>query len=113
MSDINEFLMPTFAELEAADAHAFALWNGEQAPTPIERVQLERGRAMSARHDCFQVFFAVPAGLSAEQGLYRVFGPDQQQWILMMTPVQPEPDGRQVLQAVIHREIEPLASAGV
>lgn len=109
MSDSNDCPMPTYAELEAADQHAFALWNGPDARVPVERVHLSQGVAMSARHECYLVFFALPVGLVPVQGTYRVFGPQQQQWSLLMTPVQPEPDGRHVLQAVIHREREPMA----
>lgn len=109
MSECNDHPMPTYAELEAADPHAFALWNGADARVPVERIQLHQGVAMSARYECFLVFFALPAGLVPVQGVYRVFGPQQQQWSLLMTPVQPEPDGRQVLQAVIHQEREPMA----
>ena len=106
MSDAGQFLMPTFAELQAADRHAFALWLGPDQRVAIERVQLSQGVAMSARHECFLVFFALPAGLLPQQGVYRVIGPQQQEWLLLMTPVQPEPDGRHVLQAVLHRERE-------
>lgn len=98
------FLMPTFAELQDADAGAFALSLDPQTRVPIERVRLDQGVAMSARHECFSVCFALPAGLSLDQAVYRVFGPAQQEWVMMMTPVMPEPDGRYVLQAVVHRE---------
>ncbi|MDD1017075.1 hypothetical protein [Pseudomonas rubra] len=50
----------------------------------------------------------MPADLLSQQGVYRVIGPEQQEWLLLMTPVQPEPDGRHVLQALLHREREPL-----
>ncbi|PWB30532.1 hypothetical protein DCO48_20010 [Pseudomonas sp. SDI] len=113
MSDNSEFLIPSYAELEAADPHAFAIWNGPDAPTPVERVQLDRGVALSARFECFLAFFAVPAGVTPQQGVYRLLGPDQKHWDLLMTPVQPEPDGRHVLQVVIHREQPALTASGV
>ncbi|QBF26459.1 hypothetical protein EXN22_12430 [Pseudomonas tructae] len=107
MNVAAQFPMPTFAQLQAADPYAFALWLGADNRVAIERVQLTQGVAMSARHECFLVFFALPAGLLPQQGVYRVIGPEQQEWLLLMTPVQPEPDGRHVLQAVLHREREP------
>lgn len=54
---------------------------------------------------------ALPKGVELPSNVYRLFGPDGQHWVLLMTPVLPEPDGRHVLEAVIHRQVGVAANA--
>jgi len=46
------------------------------------------------------------------QAVFNLFGPGRTSpWVLLMTPVAPEPDGRHVLEAVIHSRREAVAAA--
>lgn len=97
--------MPSRAELEQADAHGFVL---QIAPEQGIRVSLAGTFdevAMNGRFECYSLLLALPEGVSLPSEVYRLFGPEGQQWLLLMTPVLPGADGRHLLEAVIHREI--------
>ncbi|ANY86632.1 MULTISPECIES: DUF6916 family protein [Pseudomonas] len=70
----------------------------------VELVDVNEGIAMNARHECFDLVFALPSGCQLPQHTYDLHAPDG--WHLpglLMTPIGPAEDGeRQLLQAVFH-----------
>ncbi|MGH8380057.1 DUF6916 family protein [Pseudomonas sp.] len=106
MSEHQAYSIPTWAELAEADPKAFLIWNGPDESVPVERIDLAVTKAMTAQYECFSVMFALPQGIHPAQGVYPLGGPDGQRWLLLMSPVLSEADGRHVLEAVIHRKIQ-------
>ncbi|MBK5007313.1 hypothetical protein IAE33_001682 [Pseudomonas sp. S60] len=105
MSDVIDYKMPSYAELEGAPAEGFALQVAPGQYVQVERVALRVGVAMNADYECYAAIFALPQGVVLPQAVFRLRGPavQAQEWVLLMTPTQPEPDGRHALEAVIHR----------
>lgn len=105
MSEVIEYKMPSYAELENAPADGFTLQVGPEEHMQVERTVLRIGTAMSAEYECYAIVFALPQGVSLPQAVFRVRGPNpqEQEWLLLMTPIKPEPDGRNAMEAVIHR----------
>lgn len=58
---------------------------------------------MNSDYDGYSLLLALPEGVELPQAVFNLFGPARTQpWALLMAPVAPEPDGRHVLEAVIH-----------
>ncbi|MFJ3073668.1 MULTISPECIES: DUF6916 family protein [Pseudomonas] len=106
MSEPIDFQMPTFALLEQAPADAFTLQVSPQQQVQVTRTAIRTSAAMSDEYECYAVIFALPEGLHLPQAVFRLGGPGGQHWLLLMTPVMPEEDGRPALEAVIHRKRE-------
>ncbi|CAI8936150.1 MULTISPECIES: hypothetical protein [Pseudomonas] len=106
MSEQVLYAIPSRNELAEAAADGFVLWIGADQALPLTLLQLLDGTPMSARYECFSVVFALPPAVSLPQAVYRLGGPAGQEWVLLMTPVMPEADGRHTLEAVIHRECQ-------
>lgn len=110
MSDLD-FRIPTREDLTSgAAAGGFTLQVGPEEHLPVELVDLSDGSSLNAGYDCYMATFALPQGVSLPQAVFRLTGPDARQWLLMLTPVMPEPDGRQALELVIHTRRETAAA---
>lgn len=96
--------MPTQDQLNQAKGSCFTLSVGTEQALDVELLEVAPGVPMSSRHECFSVCFGLPQGVALPQGTYRVAPPDEEGWLLLMTPCRPEGDGRHVLQAVFHME---------
>lgn len=102
MSDLD-YQIPSREDLiNGAAAGGFTLQIGPDEHLPVELLDVRDGRAMNASFDCYLATFALPLGTSLPQSVFRLIGPDARQWLLMMAPVMPEPDGRHALELVIH-----------
>ncbi|PLP95595.1 hypothetical protein CYD26_03045 [Pseudomonas sp. FFUP_PS_473] len=106
MNEPLDYPMPTYAELESAPADGFTLQVGPEQHIPVTRSVLRTGAAMSPAYECYAVIFALPEGIELPQAVFRVGSPEGKSWLLLMTPVMPEADGRFALEAVIHRKRE-------
>ncbi|HDS1679053.1 TPA: hypothetical protein QEM39_000524 [Pseudomonas putida] len=104
MSREDIHTVPSQAELERADPQGFVL---QVAPGQGIRVTLAGVYpevAMNERYECYSFVLSLPEGVALPSQVYRLFGPEQQAWLLLLTPVMPGADGRPLLEAVIHRE---------
>lgn len=104
MKDRTVISMPTQDQLTRAQGSHFTLWVGDGQALNVELLEVVPGVAMSSRHECFSVCFGLPLGIALPQDSYRVGPPDEEGWLLLMTPCRPESDGRHLLQAVFHME---------
>lgn len=96
------YAMPTQQGLQQARGSHFQLWIAQDQALDVELIDVLIGRPMSPEHENFSASFALPAQWDLPQELYRLSAPGEEGWLLLMTPVQPAPDGRAVLQAVVH-----------
>ncbi|WP_288442118.1 hypothetical protein [uncultured Pseudomonas sp.] len=104
MSAQDFHAIPSQAELEQADPQGFVL---QVAPGQGIRVSLAGVYpevAMNERYECYSLVLSVPAEVTLPSQMYRLFGPNEQQWLLLFTPIMPGADGRARLEAIIHRE---------
>ncbi len=102
MSDLD-YQIPSREDLaNGAAAGGFTLQVGPDEHLPVELLEVREGAALNASYDCYAATFALPLGVSLPQSVFRMIGPDRREWLLMMTPVMPEPDGRNALEMVIH-----------
>lgn len=104
MKPDNLSAMPSRAQLLGLDPEGFVLQVAPEQGIRVSLLEVRDGVPMNGRYECYSLMLALPKGVVLPSGLYRLFGPDGQQWVLLFTPVMPEPDGRGVLEAVIHRE---------
>ncbi|MCU1723636.1 DUF6916 family protein [Pseudomonas sp. 5P_5.1_Bac1] len=105
MSQEPLFTMPSRAELETADPEGFILQFAPEQGLRVSLLEVREGVPMDARFECYSLMLALPVGVTLPSDVYRLFGPEGQQWLLLLTQVMPEPDGRNVLEGVIHREV--------
>jgi hypothetical protein len=96
--------IPSRAELAKADPQGFILQIAPEQGIRVSLVGVREGVAMNERYDCYALMIALPIGAALPQAVYRLHGPDGQHWDLLMTPLLPDPDGRHILEALIHRE---------
>lgn len=111
MSQDSMYAMPNRAQLAGADPEGFVLQIAPEQGIRVSLIDVVDGVAMDRRHDCFSLLIALPQGVQLASDVYRLFSPSGEQWVLLMTPVMPEPDGRHVLEAVIHCLIDAPATA--
>ncbi|MEE1889301.1 DUF6916 family protein [Pseudomonas carassii] len=96
--------MPSFADLQQATGSHFQLWISDEQALAAQLLVVTEGPAMSPRHQRYAAEFALPAGTVLPQALFRLSPPGEQGWLLLMTPVGPDSDGRPVLEAIFHVE---------
>lgn len=102
-------VIPSRADLADADPAGFVLQIAPEQGIRVTLVDVLEGVAMNDRFECYSLMIALPAGVALGQEVYRLFGPDGRHWELLMTPLLPDPDGRHILEAVIHREVSATA----
>ena len=104
MSDSIDNALPTLQELREADPEGFVLQVTPDQGLSVSLLSAREGVAMNARYECYSLALALPLGVQLPQAVLNLYGPGRTQpWVLMLSPVMPEPDGRHVLEAVIHR----------
>ncbi|WP_336331678.1 DUF6916 family protein [Pseudomonas putida] len=101
--------IPSRADLADADPAGFVLQVAPEQGIRVTLVDVREGVAMNDRFECYSLMIALPRGVAMVQEVYRLFGPDGRHWDLLMTPLLPDPDGRHILEAVVHREISATA----
>lgn len=103
MSEPTAFPIPTREDLQDADPEGFVLQVTPEQGLKVSLLQIREGLPMTPDYDCYSLLFALPVGVHLPQAVFNLFGPGRTQpWMLLMSPVKPEPDGRHVLEAVIH-----------
>lgn len=103
MSDEIVYTVPSLAEIKAAGTQGFVLQINPDHGLPVEVLELSERVAMSRDYECYSLLLVLPLGAVLPQAVFNLFGPGRDQpWQLMMTPLLPEPDGRHVLEAVVH-----------
>ncbi|TRO14972.1 hypothetical protein EQ836_12465 [Ectopseudomonas mendocina] len=98
------YAMPTRKTLENAQGERFLLWVGADQAIEVELLDVQENKAMTPRHECFSVLFALPQSLFLPQAVYRLAPSGDEGWQLLMTPNRPAADGRHTLAAVFHWE---------
>lgn len=96
------YAMPTFVDLQHATGNHFQLWISDDQALEAQLLAVTEGQAMSPRHQRYAAEFALPAGTVLPQAVFRLSPPGEEGWLLMMTPVGPDSDGRPVLEAIFH-----------
>lgn len=94
--------MPTQQGLQQAQDSRFQLWIAPDQALDVELIEVLSGNPMSNEYESFSAAFALPEQWDLPQALYRLSPPDEEGWLLLLTPVQPAADRRAVLQAVFH-----------
>lgn len=112
MSQDNLHAMPRRVELAEADPEDFVLQIAPEQGIRVSLLEVRDGVPMDGRYECYSLMVALPKGVQLPSNVYRLFGPSGEHWELLMTPVMPEPDGRHVLEAVIHRQVEVPVGSG-
>lgn len=108
MTDPIISLIPTRQELHDADPEGFVLQVTPDQGLKVSLLQVREGEPMNADYDCYSLLIALPLGITLPQAVFNFFGPGREQpWVLLMTPVKSEADGRHVLEAVIHSSRQP------
>ncbi|MFW3898425.1 hypothetical protein [Pseudomonas putida] len=104
MSQAVDDTIPSRQELLEADPEGFVLQIAHDQGLHVSLLGVTDGTAMSQDYECYSLAVALPHGVVLPQDTFNLFGPGRAQpWTLLMSPVRPEPDGRHVLEAVIHR----------
>lgn len=98
------YVMPTLQALQDATGRSFQLWIGADQAIEAQLLAVTQSPASSPRHECFSADFALPPGVELPQAVFRVSLPGEEGWLLMLTPILPDVDGRRVLEAVFHLE---------
>ncbi|PVZ39077.1 hypothetical protein [Pseudomonas sp. CC120222-01a] len=112
MSDPTIAAIPSLQELREADPEGFVLQLSPEQGLKVRLLSVREGVAMNQDYECYSLAVVLPLGVSLPQAVFNLFGPGRElPWTLMMTPVFPEPDGRHVLEAVIHRQRQLAAVA--
>lgn len=112
MSEAIVTAIPSLQELRDADTEGFVLQVGPDQGIKVSLIAVSEGVAMNQDYECYSLAVALPLGVNLPQAVFNLFGPGREQpWSLLMTPVIPEPDGRHVLEAVIHRQRQQAGDA--
>jgi hypothetical protein len=96
--------MPTQEMLMQSSGQRFQLWIAPDRALDIELIEVAEGIPMTPQYQCFSAQFALPLGHDLPQAVFRVSRPDEDGWLLLMTPGLPCRDGRKVLHACFHTE---------
>lgn len=94
--------IPSFERLQSDIGRVYAFsgaWDG-QVEAELRYVRL--GVPMNSRHCCYSAKFALPAGLGMAQATCTVSAGAEQWHHLLVTPIGPDDDGRQLIQMVFH-----------
>jgi hypothetical protein len=112
MNDILSNAIPTLQELRDADPEGFVLQIAADQGLKVSLLEVREGVAMNRNYQCYSLVLALPLGVKLPQAVFNLYGPGREQpWMLMMSPVMPEPDGRHVLEAIIHCDRPAAADA--
>lgn len=104
--------IPSRQELLDADPEGFVLQIAHDHGLQVSLLGVTDGIAMNQNYECYSLALALPHGVVLPQATFNLYGPGRAQpWSLLMSPVMPEPDGRHVLEAVIHRDRVAVAEA--
>jgi hypothetical protein len=93
--------MPSQADLQGAVNQIFQLQDDHGALADVQLLSVADGVSMAPDYTCYTAVFALPPGLAATQGTYRVSRTDAA-WSLFMAPLHPDATGRMRLEAVFH-----------
>lgn len=114
MSDEIIYPIPSLKEIQEAGTQGFVLQVGPDQGLKVDVLAVIESVAMSRDYECYRLRLVLPQGVALPQAVFNLFGPGRDQpWQLLMTPLLPEPDGRHVLEAVVHYKCEAQASATV
>ncbi|MBW8830000.1 MAG: hypothetical protein JF606_11295 [Burkholderiales bacterium] len=97
--------LPSLERLSCDVGREHALLAGDREPVAVELRSATKGVPMNARHCCYAAEFALPAGVRFEQANYTLVAGDDTWPDLLMTPIGPDEDGRQLMQVVFHYPI--------
>jgi len=105
MNNTLDNTIPSLQELRDADPEGFVLQIAADQGLKVSVLDVREGVAMNRNYECYSLALALPLGVQLPQAVFNLYGPGREQpWVLMMSPVKPEPDGRHVLEAIIHRD---------
>ena len=104
--------MPSRAFLRSQVHQSFVLRDMVNRGVRVELRRVRDGVAMSPRYESFSIEFTLPSGVRLPSGMYAVSkeGAATAEWPLLLTSVQPNEDGDQILEAVFHMRLDACAS---
>ena len=73
-----------------------------QGPVATQLVAACKGKPMTPRYCCYSAEFALPAGMFLPQSICTVTLGNDSWPDLLLTPIGPDVDGRQLMQMVLH-----------
>lgn len=112
MTDSSVYAIPSREDLRDADPEGFVLQISADRGLKVSLLAVREGIAMNSDYDSYSLLLALPEGVELPQAVFNLFGPARTQpWALLMAPVALEPDGRHVLEAVIHSRRQTAAPA--
>jgi len=93
--------MPSRVVLEKSVSEIFQLQDDHGTVTDVQLLAVDEGVRMTQGYTCYAAVFALPPGLAATQGTYRV-SRAADAWSLFLVPIRPDASGRARLEAVFH-----------
>lgn len=109
MSQDTLHAMPSRSELASLDPEGFVLKIAEDEGVRVSLVEVRDGVPMNERYECYSLMIALPHDVQLPANVYHLFA-GARQWLLLFTPIMPDADGRCVLEAVIHRDLQLAAN---
>ena len=97
--------MPSQSDLRAAVNQIFQLQDDHGNVVDVQLVSVDEGVSMASDYTCYAAVFAMPSGLAATQGTYRVSRAEAA-WSLFMAPLRPDASGCVRLEAVFHYQTD-------
>ena len=97
--------LPSLERLSRDLGLEYVLIARDRGPAAVELRSATKGVPMNERHCCYAAEFALPAGVRFEQANYTLVAGEDTWPDLLMTPIGPDEDGRQLMQIVFHYPI--------
>jgi hypothetical protein len=94
--------MPSKSLLQAALSESFLLRDDHGTVVNVELLSVNDGVPMNNDYVCYSALFALPSGMAASQGTYRISRGNGEAWSLFMSPIMSDAAGRTRLEALFH-----------
>jgi hypothetical protein len=101
IGDVPMTEVPSQAVLQKAVSQVFELQDDHGMVAEVQLLSVDEGVRMAQDYTCYAAVFALPPGMAASQGTYRV-SRAADAWSLFMVPIRPDVSGRALLEAVVH-----------
>lgn len=97
--------IPSFERLQSDVGQTYVLSGEWEGQVVAELRYVSPGVPMNSRYCCYSAKFALPEGLGMNQAVCTVTAGGDQWHHLLVTPMGPDEDGRQLMQMVFHYPI--------
>ena len=97
--------VPSFERLQGDIGLTYQLSGPWGGPVAADLRYVSQGVPMNSRYCCYSAGFALPQGIGMAQATCTVSAGSDQWHCLLLTPLGPDEDGRQLMQMVFHYPI--------